>query len=722
MKFWFETIVHSYSQIFFSQNKILGLLIAFVTFFSPKLGGVGLLCVVLINAVAYVAIENRATIRQGTYGFNAVLLGIALRYNFEPSTQFWVLLVIAVCILLISTVWISGFFSKKNLPFLVFPFLVTYWLVAHSVSNFSLIHFDESRIYEINEQLKLKDTFFYKMAHSMDNLHLPEVLQVYFKTLTGIFFQSSILGGILISIGVLIHSRISFLLTWVGFISAVFFFKLLGADIEILRSQLAGSNFIFMAIAIGAFFIMPSKHSFLTVFLLSPVLMMLLFFLAKMLSVFQLKAYTLSFCVLVTVFLYFIHQGWLYKFLSLITIQYYSPEKSVYKQSIYNKRYQFDQYAKLSLPFWGVWKVSQGYNGGITHLEDWGNALDFVIVDEDQKTYRNEGMHTNDFYCYNKPVLAPLDGYVYAIENMVEDNQIADVNMNVNWGNTLVINHLNGLFSQVSHVKRDSFKVKVGDYVTRGTTLATCGNSGRSPEPHIHFQVQMTSEIGAKTMAYPFAYFLEYGKKGMALKLNEVPKEGALISNVETTPLLKDSFYLIPGKKIVFYNEMTPKKLIEWEVFTDAWNRTYILCKATKSVAYFVNDGTMFYCTDFEGNRHSLLFSFYLTTYRILLGYYKEVEIEDFIPVNYFSHPIFLTVQDFFAPFILFTKARYHSKVKEIDNTYAPEKITIESTVHAQFLGLKTGVIKHELELNQGRISSISLLKNNKKTTYICVS
>ena len=68
-----------------------------------------------------------------------------------------------------------------------------------------------------------------------------------------------------------------------------------------------------------------------------------------------------------------------------------------------------------------------------------------------------------------------------------DDNMIGDVNLKVNWCNTVSIKHSEKLFTKLSHLKRESIKVKEGDYVKRGDILALCGNSGRSPEPHIHF-------------------------------------------------------------------------------------------------------------------------------------------------------------------------------------------------------------------------------------------
>lgn len=721
MKYWLSSILNSYSQIFYSLDKVLASIILLTTFFTPHLGVSGLCAVLLINGIAHLIGINRKLIGEGLYGFNALLLGLFLGYSYEFNVAFYFLFVFAIGLLLIVSVWLYGIFNRHGLPFLSFPFIITYCIIALSAGSFSNILLNEDLAFVVNTVAKEKTTlsYMYDVVHSCDDLNLPLSVMIFFKTIAGTFLQTSVLSGILITAGLLYFSRIAFSLSIFGFMSAYFFYSVFGADVNQLNVDLVGPNFIFMAIGIGCFYIIPNGYSYITVFLLTPVLLMLMIFLNKTMGVFQLKSFTLAFSVVVCLFLLFLQHRWFHKFLNLVTIQYYSAEKTIYKFKTSVNRFKNAHLAKISLPFWGEWYVSQGYNGKITHLGEWGKALDFVIVDEKRDTYQNTGKDREDFFCYNKPVLAPMDGYVYDIINNVEENEIAGVNTIDNWGNTLVMNHMNGLFSQISHIKKDSFKVAVGEYITKGTVVASCGNSGRSPEPHIHFQIQTDPKVGAKTLAYPIAYFIEKKDKQFFLKIAEIPEEGALISSVIKHTLLTESFSLLPGRKFTFREENTDR-LIYWEVFTDELNRTYIYCNASKSTAYFVNDGTMLYFYDFEGSRKSELFKFYLACYRILLGCYEDLEVIDSVPLIHFNSKLFQWIQDFTAPFYLFTKAHYHSSYTKIDSIHEPSKATVISNVEARFLSIGFKKMEFELELKDKNIHQFSFIQNGIKKTYIC--
>ena len=412
----------------------------------------------------------------------------------------------------------------------------------------------------------------------------------FFRSLGSVFFQSNVLVGMLIAIGLFFHSRIAFSLALLGFSTAFLFYKIAGINTQDLNELFVGSNYIFMAIAIGGFFIIPNTYSYLAIIFLVPITAIIYYSLSELLQPFHLHAYTIAFSITTLLFLFLLKWRLAIKYLHPVVIQYASPEKNLYHFLTSSKNYQYSKYYPISLPFWSEWMVSQSHDGKITHLGDWSKAFDFILLDDEMKSYQTPGNALEDFYCYNKPVLAPGYGYVATIADNIDDNFIADVNTKDNWGNSIVIDHGNGLFSQLSHLKKESFKIKTGDYVKRGDLIASCGNSGRSPEPHLHFQLQLSPEIGSKTFDYPIASYILRRDNHYELKIYSKPKEGEFISNAEINPLLKKAFALIPGTKL---NWDWKGQKESWEVFTDAWNRSYIYCKMKETFAWFANDGVI---------------------------------------------------------------------------------------------------------------------------------
>lgn len=402
----------------------------------------------------------------------------------------------------------------------------------------------------------------------------------------------------------------------------------------------------------------------------------------------------------------------------LTPVQYYSPEQNLYRYLNGKARLMHQVYQSIQLPFMGEWMVSQGYDGTMTHRGEWSKALDFVLLDEELKTYQLPGTMPEHFYCYNRPVLSPADGIVEEIIDHIDDNEIGQNNTQQNWGNSIVIKHAEGLYSKISHLKKHSFKTTKGAYVKQGEVIAACGNSGRSPEPHVHFQIQTTPYVGSKTTAYPIAGFIARNQQQLQLVEFGTPREGNFVSNPTIHSQLSQAFNFQPGFCMTVTNDKGNTE--EWEVLTSFYNESYFYCSATQSYAYFKCNKNTFSFTNYFGNRNTLLYHFYIAAYKILLSTDKPISIQDELPINSFGLSPLRWLQDIVAPFYVFLRMRYLSQVKVSTDQLGSGKIEINSTLTAQYFWNKKTIAQSNIIVEKGCISQLKINKGNQQISIVC--
>jgi hypothetical protein len=140
-------------------------------------------------------------------------------------------------------------------------------------------------------------------------------------------------------------------------------------------------------------------------------------------------------------------------------------------------------------------------------------SYDFTRVDADGKRYRGDGAKNEEHFSYGWPVLAPGDGTVVAVVNDVAEGgdgfSIAAVRDNgmVIFGNYVVIDHGNGEFSHLGHLKPGTVQVAVGEKVRAGQQLAQVGTSGSSLFPHLHYELATSAGTDGEGLPSQFASF-----------------------------------------------------------------------------------------------------------------------------------------------------------------------------------------------------------------------
>ena len=151
------------------------------------------------------------------------------------------------------------------------------------------------------------------------------------------------------------------------------------------------------------------------------------------------------------------------------------------------------------LPFSGKWTVA---NGGITKklshswcIPSQRYGYDFIVLDSEGKSYKGDNKICENYFCYDKEIIAPADGEVVKLVKKYKDSYVdgknAYCNANDMRGNYIIIKHNNNEYSLIAHIKQNSIIHNIGDKVKQGEIIAKCGNSGNSSEPHIHFQLQL---------------------------------------------------------------------------------------------------------------------------------------------------------------------------------------------------------------------------------------
>lgn len=657
---------------------------------------------------------DKEKVKSGVYGYNALLVGLGIGVSFNISITMLLALFLAVMLCFFITLAIEGIFYKYNLPILSIPFIVSLISFYFATKHFDNLGVNENWLFEANELYKIGGIWLTNI-HDYINTNLKSIsLRTYFHSLGAICFQVNILSGILISIGLLLYSRIFFIYSLVGFYSALSFYNLMGADITSLAYTYIGFNFILTAIAAGSFFLIPNAKSLLWTIIILPLVAVVTLASYHIFSLFSAPIYAIPFNVVVLLFLYIlklrIHKNIGPEF---PIFQFFNPEENLYYHRNYKRRFPHKTFIDIYLPFWGKWTVSQGHEGEFTHKNAWKHAWDFVITDNNGSQYASDGKELTDYYCYNKPVVAPAGGYVVKVVDHIYDNVVGDMNLVQNWGNTVIISHQNLFFSKLSHLKAGTIEVTEGMFVHKGQVLGNCGNSGRSPYPHLHFQLQSLPDIGAHTLEYPFAHYLKANNSNSFVSYS-IPKKNDVVCNIEITNLLENALNLMPGTELNFTSPDFEETIL---VEIDPFNNRYLTSEKYKTRAYFVTNEVQFHFSHFEGSKKSVLYMLYISLFRVQFGFYKNMLVADEFPINTIFSKSILVLHDFIAPLGNLFHSQYSIEYKSIDNETFPSEIEITSHCTASILN-KT-VKKNTFSVLFDKNGIKSLAKNNANENKI---
>ena len=679
-RLFLESVPPSYANIFFSNSRAAGIFILLTTFIYPVHGIFGLLGGLFSGAWAYLLGADRQSVRGGVFGFNGVLTGLAIGFFHAPGAASLVLLLSATLFLTLLTVFLNHVFDRYlGLPSMSMPFNITAFLVIFAGDALSRLT-PASNLPVIDVLIR--------------DMRIPwaDDIAAFLSSFSAILFQPNPLSGFLIAAAIFFHSRIAFTLMAAGFLAARYLHDLSGLDMNIITEKHLGFNYMYAALAVGGVFTVPGAGSLFLGLLAAAVTVIVtaacVTLLASHLS--PLAPLAFPFNITVWLFLYALrlraHPYQAFN-VSLSANGALSPEENLRKHREILKQWKKSP-VTISLPFHGRWKVTQGIDGRFTHMEDWAFAYDFQAVDFGGGIFKSSGTALEDYFSFGLPAAAPAGGKIHSLKNDVLDNIIGRTNMEENWGNYVIIEHAPGYYSCLAHLKHGSIKVAAGQEVLKSEIIAACGNSGRSPYPHIHLQFQALPRLGAPSIEFEFSNIIA------SLTVDDSPRtfipqgiirENSIVRNMAPATGYEEFFPYSLNKVWTYKSPGMRKETLEfWHGDLDFYGNAIVVSSPkTSKIYYRLSDGVLS-VKAIEGDPSTGL--------ALMGGLLSEIPFAaddgemswtSFEPADYGIHPVVKAVIDIFSLFGLnLTVSRIYTARSSGDEI----SLGIKSSLHLKII------------------------------------
>jgi urea transporter len=514
----------------FSRDPRVGLLILSAIATRPWLALASVASVVLAQTVAWRFGLGQATVKEGTAGTSAALSVIALGALADPREPVWMLALAAMLAVVIEAAF-ETMLSGLALPTHSLPFLVTTWVImlASRTLPGPSSPWDSARV----------AAWLPRWATESGPLDV----------LASLLFLNGALAGALVLLAIALHSRIALVLAALGMLAAVALHALLRSEAEwTWADAMASYNAILTATALGGVWFIPALSSLLLAAFGAVLSGLLTYALLPVTGAAFLPVLSLPFVLTTHLFLLASRRREADRSPST-TIPADRPEDSLARHLMRVRRFGDATWLPFRLPFRGEWVVTQGHDGAHTHQGIWRYGLDFEVAPAEHGRGKAPSQ-LQDYACYGLPVLAAGAGTVVSLVDGIEDNRPGEINTREVWGNVVVISHGVGLFSAYAHLQPRSILVRPGEVVTAGKEIARCGSSGRSPVPHLHFQLQRSSVMGSATLPVEFGDVVRARGEHTELEPHGTLTEGDVVRPVARDEQLVGALGWSPGVEL----------------------------------------------------------------------------------------------------------------------------------------------------------------------------
>ena len=635
-----NTVLRAYAHLVFSRSRLVGLVLLLATATAPRALLGALLGALLALGIARLIDIERETIVDGSYAVSALLLGMGVAQTFGLGKVGLGLLLFFAPLCVLMTAALRSFWTPLHLPVLSMPFLIAFYLLL-SLSTVAQWPFEIPAEDGLMQLFPLLD-------------RLPRVVPLVLRSVGALFFLPRCDAGVLILLALALHSRIATLLAVLACVLAVFVRSVLPTFEDSGLFHSLTYNAVFTAVGLGSVWFVPSLASFVLALVGTLLCALLTLGLVGPLARLGLPVLIIPFNATVILLLMAFRQRSLDRRPKSVDFPAGTPEQNLTYFRTRLLRFARQYSVRFSLPVRGAWTCTQGVDGPVTHQGLWRHAFDFEVLGPDGRPFAPVLVPSLlDCYAYRLPVLASAPGTVVKVVSTVPDNELGAVNLAENWGNLVILYHAPSVYSMVAHLQCGSVRVVEGQTVRAGDVLGLCGNSGRSAQPHVHFQLQSGPKVGDHTLPCWFADAIRVPAVGSSRPERVIaalcPEASEIVRNVEPDAE-RAAFFQFPYGVVWALRQGERVEHVLCDI--DFHGHFTLRSREDGSALFYSLDGGFFTAYDMLGASDSFLQLIRAALSRVPLDGSDALYWNDYLPARMFRGRVLNVLLDFVLPFL----------------------------------------------------------------------
>ena len=243
------------AQVMLQNNPLTGLLFLAALAWGALAAGApevlfgGLLALITATLTAMWLRVDPGALGDGLYGYNAVLVGLALPTFLQPSPLLWGYVVLGGAVSVVATLATAGLVRTWQLSALTFPFVIVTWALLLAAFAFAGIGGGVPPY--AGDVAPLEPT-------ASNPLDPAAFMAGVFLSISQVFLKASALSALLFLAGLAVNSMAAAVFAVAAALLSVSTAHLLGAESDLVSAGLLGFSPVLTAITVGTVFYAPS--------------------------------------------------------------------------------------------------------------------------------------------------------------------------------------------------------------------------------------------------------------------------------------------------------------------------------------------------------------------------------------------------------------------------------------------------------------------------------